>query len=1328
MGNSKSANLVPKSVDRKAFHDLCQKHGPGRVDDSVFTNLCGDDGTITRERLSELFRLTDAMMSYESGIDAHGRYNQDRVKQVAKFLRERGFLVWLGDDEAKRFGCIFDPKERSREGIENTQVVLVFVTKRYSDLLERHLHAHVNINLDSGAGSAGGDTSELCGFEFEYALGFRGSNYLRALVPCAMENNMTDKRNWGPRLREALGQRFLVDLSNFEADPEALPAFSDFLRSAVGSPLLQGGPFIKNKNAELTSTRGRHFHWLREKCSFTQKKASMYADVFVAHNIVSSVRLFNCIELNARYLVDVLKIDDAVDAAILAGALSADVRGNIDRENQDKIDVVMCGKKAVSAAALDLEVASIQNEKAWVGQVHEDEEMRAEDRCSKQYFFNSYMENVIAGSKASSAVRLEEAVQFDAVLREGELMLRQDILAGSIKYTESQRRKALADMCTLVNPSSAAAHVRRVAGVLHVALKHSVPSRQGDSQAPHAPQVHGDCSKTTGKGPRDSPSVVGSSVGGCSPQADKAGPLLLVDQPKDTNWHRLLEEVVHALVMVKRVCFDKPEVQRMMTDKGVLKVLLLLLYYPCTNTSNLFVVPDTKTLEALHPHDPLRPLLLKNYFENVSSPNASLPTTTSVSIAGVDAVRYLCRCRDDSTDMTGNNDRNVFLLGQAGAIEIVLGIIKQHLWSIKQGASPESVQRSTRAVYAALECIFAMAGRSIDHPNKVRFAQARAFEVLLMCSHNLQDSPTVFRWVGKLVVLLFTEKTDIKVHGRLCKMITGSLRRFVEVAGSCTGGCIAVSHLSFVSALVELLAPAVAHAVTRRDVGSKGRGGGGGALTGGSGEAQASSSFLASIQNSLSYWLRERGAAQLCLECIQRHYRDPAEGPPLVSSAARAIGNLCYRNQDNKHLFLDPANVQVLIDAAAFHRGTAFVIAELMFAFGNAVDLVTSSFLTTTATSAPPGAQARASVGEEGETLAGSSPAASTAALRPLSLSPPRSPPAPARGAPIQVPESPPVPSLNTQIPTVTAATLLVSRGAVELIQSALVEHRGNADCCLCAIHAFGKLLHGALAARNLTLVQRIICIGTCDQVCKAMAKHPDRLDIFTLGCQALQTIITSPYDDITQGTQRILNAQCCQVVNLGIRTATSALVNLFSRPSVVQSPDISMADEAIMSETTLGGATGTGTGTVARHDPLLYSGAAFFTGCRTIHLMLTKSIRRASFLQALEKHGLLQTITSAPVARVRAMILQVKACHDLGQVGGNIVLGQAMVFVQAACDVDQLTPEQKAQEASSNNPSCYPRRVEFFELVSAEDHVDTLSSLFDTLGLDYPNWVEGKS
>ena len=1280
----------PPLVDRRTFHELCVKYGPGKVADEVFTNMCSEgEDVIDRDTLLSLSRHTDVFLSYEGGIDCNGRYTGDRVKAVNKALRGAGFLTWFGEEQALRHGCIFDPQERSKEGIENTQLLLVFVTKRYSDLVERRLHSHVNINLDSGAGSAGGDTGELCGFEFEHGWDFKGKNYLRALVPCVLEERMKDVKNWGPRLRETLGRRFLMDLTNFESDPEVLPDFFKFITSAIGVPLKKGGPFLQKKNADLTSTKGRHYRWLRDRCTLPQPKAVQYAEAFEAQGIMSTSRLFHCLEKNARYLQDSLLVTDETDAACISKAVQLDIRGNINRENQDKITSVLAQKKEVSLKTLQQDLDRLDWEKAHVREAYEDEEMRKHDRHSKSLFFNMYIDEVQANHRAASNARLEAAVIYDTALREGEQMLDEDILSSEVAKAEKQRRKDLCELCVLTNANVAAAHVRRLSEMLSKALSRSPPSPLGDRFVPTAQAK--------------SSAVASSGVS-------------LVEQPQDTNWHRLLEELTHTLLMVRRICESSPETQKALTDKGVLKVIQLLLSPACTKTSNLFVVPSARTIEAARlcnsPHiDELLTLSLS-------------PTLTSVSVAGIEAVRYLCRCQRDSTDLSGNNDRNVFLLGQAGAIEHILSIIMQHLRSIKHGveakrntigaavnddhlqakqqcqpeavSQEELVRRSTGAVFSALECIFSLSGRGRDHPNKAKFAEAGVFEVLLRCSQSLQDSPIVFRWVGKLLVLLFDETSDPKVRGRVCTMVTRSLRRFIDVAGACTGGCTALGHLAFVSVLTELYEPSLAARASFMLLKTTGP------LSPSSSNSAAVatsafvssppaphdtgdvSSFIASIQNSITYWLRERGAALMCLECIEKHYLHPQEGAPLVASAARALGNLCYRNAATKALFLDPASVKVVVDAAKHLVGCSFAMAELLFAMGNLVDI--------------------SSAQGQGEDMPPDSGFSTNNASKTLF---------PALDAAYA--ETKPTPATATTTfgsgsCAPTAAELLVSTGAMELVQTALVDHRDNPDCCYMGLHAFAKMFYCVLQAHNVTLAQRIICIGTCDQVCKTMLRHPDRLDIFLFGCQALDLVITSPFDGITQGTQRIISAACCEAINTGLRTATAAPVTIFARPTVVQSPDVHKEEDG------------------GQHDPLLYAGAAFFTGCRTVQLMLRRSIRPKDFLAGLQKHGILSSLGSAPVARVRAMMLQVKRCTDLGELCGNIALNQAMMYVQAGCEAEHLSAEQKADEASSNNPSCYPRRVEFFGLVPAHKHEENLMNLFELLALDWANWAENKS
>ena len=1230
---------IPPMIDRRTFEDLCsQQHGAAghKVDAAVFIHSCNDDGQLSRDELVRLSNYTDLFLSHESGIDCHGRYTADRVKKLDVALRKHGLLTWLGDTEAAKAGGIFDARERSRRGVENTQVVLCFITRRYSNLIERNLSVNLNINLDAGAGSASADSGELCGLEFEHAVAYRGKGYLRSIVPCVLEKDMRDPSAWCPRLRDVLAGRFIVDLSSVESEPTAVSEFCTFITCAVGTPLMQGGPFGLIKAREHASTRGRHYRWLRENCGLNQPQARRYTDTFEKYGIHSIARLFHLIEQDTHYLS---KITGAAPEEIscIEKAIRRDVQSNITPANQIDIDKIYARRRAAEALTASAEDRRLEMGTAWIRQVHEDEEMGREDRHSRSAVFDDFLGRFDSSFKTETHMRHREAIDYDCRLREGEEMTRESLAANLIRQTELQRRRDLADMCTLQTAREAAEHTRRIAGKLATAL-------QSGSRPSNAVE-----------------SLLGT---------DKFP--TLVDQLVDSNWHRLLEEIVGALHMLQRLASGGTLMQQDLQDKGVLKVLLLLISPCCTNTTNMFLIPSHKT----------RPFLTAP----LPAPLDTHPVNTSISICGVDAIRYLCRSCPDSTDMSGNNDRNIFLLGEAGAIEVVCDIIKQHLRACKranllkqqfapllQGRDPrrarlvgaglpggssaharhggrfpssakttssyaavshtESLERSTQAVYSALECLFSLAGRTQEHPNKARLARAGALDIVLMCTAILTDSSIVFQWAGRLILLLFNETTDKNLNGRLCKMLTEQLQRFVTVPFSCAGGSTAISHLSFVAALTEV------DAVEEEDNSSA------------KGASQsnllaAAAAAVARVKNDVTYWLREKKACTTCLQAISLHYSldgqsDP-EGGAVVAAAARAIGNLCYHQPATREVFSDSAAVRTLIDAARIYVQQPRVLAELLFAMGNVVDMTKSC-----------------------------------------------------------------LPSSSSTCRT-SASVLLVSGGAVEILQSGLIYSRTDADLCLQGLFCFSKLIHGVIDAQAVSLVQRIICIGTCDQVCHAMRAHPTRLDIYISGCQAIETITTSPFDGATGGTQRILRAGVSEVLVRGIRTSLSAAQTILASASVAQSGYTAIDNKS------------------GRNDLLLFSGAAYFTGCSTC-LMLLKSIRPKEFFSDLQAQGLVGTISGSSPARVRAMMLQVKRCHDQGLRVAGFLLSHAAVYIQAACDANYLSEAQAANCATTNSPYLYPRRMELFPLRSPVLYERNLSCLFDLIGIGFDDWSMGK-
>lgn len=1271
MGSRASTSRVPPVVDEKAFAELCAKeHGGGKKVNApaLFANVCDDDGLVSRDEVLRLSQYRDVLLSYESGIDSSYRYTPDRINKIDKALREHGLLTWLGEVEAAKPGSIHDAEERLRHGVEHSQVVLVFITARYSNLIERTLLQETNINMDAGAGSASADSGEMCSLEFEHAVYCRGKFFLRSIVPCVMEEEMRDPASWGPRLRDLLATRFIIDLSEFEENPASLPDFCTFIASSVGKPLLQGGPFGRDRARALTSTRGRHLRWLREHCGFAQPTARRIADAFEAHGIDSLARLFGALQQDAHYLSRTLGLGEGDEVATLACQIQQDVKSNLGHEQVAGIDKELATKRAARDEAEGLEECKAQSVLSWIRETREDKSMRLEDRRTLALDFDAFVHKVEATRQAETQARRVEAIAYDARLREGEDMAAEHVEASLVREAELQRRRGLAHMCVLQTAREAAEHCRRVAAELSSVLK---------------------------SGTRPANAVPMPLLG-----ADKLP--TLVEQPTDTNWHRLLEEVVHVLHMVRRLCVEKRvEAQQELQDRGVLKVLLLLLHPCCTNTTNMFLIPSPKT----------RPFLPHRTCDQDAG--ADPPAHTSISICGVDAIRHLCRCRPDSTDMCGNNDRNIFLLGQAGAIEVVVDIIKLHLRAVKRGnllkqqfsslllgrdprraklvgapAAPsllqrrgrgreklpgmdaprppkagassfaamshtESVERSTQAVYSALECLFSLAGSSAEHPNKARLAAVGALDTLLMCAQIISDSSTVFQWAGRLVVLLFDEHTDKNLNGRLSKMLAAQLKKFVAVASSCAGGCTAIAHLAFVAAKTELRANEADEAV-------------GGTLDGQvvvsqANLAAAAAAAVARVKNDVSYWLRDKNACETCLEAISLHHHHllqingDASAAAAVAAGARAVGNLCHHQTETCELFREAEAVRALIDAAkAAVRDHPHVLAELFFAMGNAV--------TAEAGMAGPGG-----------------------------------------GKPVG-----PIPSTMAQGPV--SASLFVAGGAVEVLQSGLIYHRKHADVCLTGLFCFSKLLSGVIQARDVALVQRIICIGTCDQVVHAMLAHPTRLDLFLSGCACLQALATSPFDGATGGTQRILRAGASEAVTKGLRTSLSAAQTILSPASVAQSGYTAVDDSA------------------GRNDLLLLSGAAYLIGCHTASLFL-KSIRPADFSRELKAQGIVGLLSNSSPARVRAMMLQLHRAHSQGPRVGNFLLAHASIYIQAACDAPHLSALQEASRASTNSPSLYPRRIEAASpLLAPEVYSESLVFLFAHAGISWDDWANGKN
>ena len=136
---------------------------------------------------------TEVFLSHNWGDDDLGRDNHARVVKINDLLVDAGYVTWCDSEQ-----MIGDVVDRMVEGIDHTQAVIVFVTKRYME--KRMTTANIQDN---------------CKKEFKYAV----RRHTEAkMIPVIMEPEMKDCSKWSGPLAMELGGTLWVDLSDTAFD------------------------------------------------------------------------------------------------------------------------------------------------------------------------------------------------------------------------------------------------------------------------------------------------------------------------------------------------------------------------------------------------------------------------------------------------------------------------------------------------------------------------------------------------------------------------------------------------------------------------------------------------------------------------------------------------------------------------------------------------------------------------------------------------------------------------------------------------------------------------------------------------------------------------------------------------------------------------------------------------------------------------------------------------------------------------------------------------------------------------------------------------------
>ena len=129
----------------------------------------------------------DVFLSHNWGEDELGRNNHDRVSFINDELQKYGYGTWFDEEQLKT-----KIHSHIAHGIERTQGVIVFITKRYLDKVN------------------GEDEGDYCKLEFNYAARKKTSAKMLAVV---MESNMRDSNKWDGTVGMIFADNMFIDMS-----------------------------------------------------------------------------------------------------------------------------------------------------------------------------------------------------------------------------------------------------------------------------------------------------------------------------------------------------------------------------------------------------------------------------------------------------------------------------------------------------------------------------------------------------------------------------------------------------------------------------------------------------------------------------------------------------------------------------------------------------------------------------------------------------------------------------------------------------------------------------------------------------------------------------------------------------------------------------------------------------------------------------------------------------------------------------------------------------------------------------------------------------------
>ncbi len=292
-----AASTIPMHIDKETFRKL----SGGTINDAIF-DANSKNGLMTRDRLIELSHMRDCFLSFDVGVDAHGRDIRGRVNRIHQALKAKGLITWY--DES--FPPPTEMVGHITNGINRSRSLICFFTRSYFDKV------------------IGNYPTDACHIAFNYTLSKKHPNYM---IPVILDETVGNPANWPGNIGLALGtfapENFVND-DQFEAKIDSL--YQRIIKiSRLGETALNNNGATESlKHTSMlsvvnkTKEEQQFFQWLARSTNIDESKRMIYCTSLVKSGINNVFTLAKIMNAQPTFLMSIGIHESDADQIALA--------------------------------------------------------------------------------------------------------------------------------------------------------------------------------------------------------------------------------------------------------------------------------------------------------------------------------------------------------------------------------------------------------------------------------------------------------------------------------------------------------------------------------------------------------------------------------------------------------------------------------------------------------------------------------------------------------------------------------------------------------------------------------------------------------------------------------------------------------------------------------------------------------------------------------------------------------------------------------------------------------------------------------------------------